>query len=538
MEGGVLLAWNGFSRNPSHDREDTVQSFIQRHSGKILGVLSGFDRLVFRGNIRWLSYLDGMGQFLWKQGVLLKGFRDYALGVTDTLKAASEQSAKDLGRPVEYLNSSRTNKEAVALKIAARDNITEGLIAVLTCVEPCKSYEIHKNREKKIQELRPRLTSCLYHYRYMIDPVFGFMNARIQTHFPFNVQICINGREWLSREMDKEGIAYERRDNCFASLANVERAQALMDRQVDTAWPTELGRIVRLLNPAHGQIFEKTPVDYYWSTYQSEWATDVMLRTPADLDEIFGPLAHHALTTFSSGDVMRFLGKKVHGSFAGEIISDFKNRPEGVRIKHFVDLNSMKAYGKQASVFRVEATVNNPAVFKAFRTAEGKPKGVRKWRPLRKGVADLHRLTEVCQAANERYLEALGSVSIPTRLADLVDKISRPVTWRGQRVRGLAPWSDDVDLVRAVARGEFCINGFRNRDLADVLVKKAATNPVERRRQSARVTRLIRMLRAHGLVRKLSGMRRYKITPHGREILTAVLAAQDVTLEQLSKAVA
>jgi hypothetical protein len=538
MEDGVLLTWNGFARNPRHDRGDAVHSFIQRHAGKILGVLSGFDRLVFRGGLRWISYLDGMNHFLSKQGVLLKDFREYALGVTSQLRIASEKSATDVGRPVEHLNSPKTNKEVVALKIAARDNVKEGLIAVLKCVEPCKSYEIYKNRETKRLELRPRLTTCLYHYRYMIDPVFGFMNARIQTHFPFNTQVCINGREWLAREMDREGISYERRDNCFAAIENMERGQALMDRQVDTAWPTELNRLARLLNPVHEEIFAKTPIDYYWSVYQSEWATDIMLRKPADLDELFGPLAHHALTTFSSGDVMRFLGRSLRGGFEGEIVSDFKDRPEGVRIKHSVDWNSVKAYGKQASVFRIETTINDPTAFRAFRTAEGKPKGERKWRPLRKGIADLHRLTQVSQAANERYGEALGSVSIPTRLADLIDKISRPITWRGQRVRGLAPWSDDVDLVRAVARGEFCINGFRNRDLADVLLKRTAKSAIERRRQSARVTRLIRMLRAHGLVRKLSGMRRYKITPHGREVLTAVLAAQDVTLEQLSKAVA
>jgi hypothetical protein len=525
------------SLEASPRKGDAVQSFIQRHASKILGVLSGFDRLVLRGTLRWLSYVDGMAQFLSKERVLLKDFRDYALGVTATLKAASERSAKEAGRPTIYLGSSRINKEAEALKVAARDKVTEGLIAVLTCVEPCATYEIHRSREKKRLELRARTTTCLYQYRYMIDPVFGFMNARIQTYLPFKVQVCINGREWLSREMDRAGITYERRDNCFASIAGVAEAQALMRKQVDTAWPTELGRVASLLNPAHGEIFKKTPIEYYWSVYQSEWATDVMFEKPSELARLYAPLALHAITRFSSGDVMRFLGKKPNGHFRGEIVSDFKDRPEGVRVKHSVGRNSVKMYDKQGSVLRVETTINDARALRTYRTPEGKPKAKRAWFRMRQGIADLHRRTEISQGSNERYLEAVASVAVPTRLGDLVTEICAPVTWRGQRVRGIAPWSKDIPLLRAVSRGEFVLNGFRNRDLNEVLFKKPAP-AAERRRRSARTTRLIRILRAHGLVRKLSGMRRFKLTPHGREIITAVLAAEDVTLEQLSKAVA
>ncbi len=519
-------------------RGDAVHSFIQRHAANILGVLSGFDRLVFRGTLRWLSYLDGVSQFLSKERILLKDFREYALGVTAALKEASERTAREAGRPVVYLGSPNVNKEAEALKIAARDNVTEGLIAVLTCVEPCTTFEIHRSREKKILELRRRTTTCLHHYRYMIDPVFGLMNARIQTYLPFRIQVCINGREWLSRDLERAGISYERRDNCFASIADLRRAQALMDQQVDTAWPKELNRLAGLLNPAHGQIFGRTPIDYYWSVYQSEWATDVMFRSASALAHAYRPVTHFAITQFSSGDVMRFLGRSLRGGFEGEIVSDFKDRPEGVRVKHSVDQNSVKTYDKQGRIWRIETTINNPRPFRVFRRPEGRPKAQRKWLRLRKGIADLHRLTKVAQGSNDRYMEALGSVTIPTRLADLVKDVVRPITWRGERVRGLAPWSKDAELLRAVARGELCINGFRSRDLSRLLFPIPATGRVEKRRRSARVTRLIRMLRAHGLVRKLSGMRRYRLTSPGREIVTAVLAAQDVTLEQLSKVVA
>lgn len=88
------------------------------------------------------------------------------------------------------------------------------MVCVLSCVEPCWSFEIHRNREKKKLELEPRYRKCLFLYHYWMHPVFGFLNARIQTWFPFPVQICLNGREWLARQM---GAARSRRSGCFAA---------------------------------------------------------------------------------------------------------------------------------------------------------------------------------------------------------------------------------------------------------------------------------------------------------------------------------
>jgi len=516
-----------------------MRSFIQRHADKIVGVLSGFDRLVFRGTLRRIAFAAGMRHFLWKRQVLLKDFAAYVQTVTQEVREASVATAKKIGRRVEYLPSSRTNKEEVALKIAERDGVSEGLICVLECVEPCMTFEVHRNREKKLLELRPRTTKCKFLYHYSIDRVFGLMNARVQTWFPFNVQVCINGREWLARTLDRQGVGYERRDNCFARIDDVEKAQTLMDRQLEIAWPKELARIARMLNPAHGRIFKGIPAGYYWSVYQSEWATDVMFRDARSLAEIYRPLVLHGITTFSSGDVMRFLGRKVTGAFQGEVVSDFKDRPEGIRLKHRAGENSVKVYDKQGSVLRAETTINDPSGFKVFRAKEGDSNGQREWLPMRRGIADLHRRAEVSQASNERYLEALAAVETSTPLGRLLGSVSRPVSWNGRRVRGLRPWAeDDLALLRAITRGEFCLNGLRNRDLQPILFEKAASTPEEQRRRSARISRKLRLLRAHGLIHKLPKSHRYRLSDRGRQLATAVLAAHELSLERLNKAAA
>ena len=160
-----------------------MKEFIAKYGGQIDGVISGFDRLVFRGHLRAMAYQEGMKQYLSLNNVLLKEFAEHALRVTDRLKQASLSAAKRLGRPVKYLPSSRISKEETARSIAAEEGITSGLVCVLTCVEPCWSFEIYRNRETKKLDLLPRPRKCLFLYHYWIHPVLGLLNARIQSWF-------------------------------------------------------------------------------------------------------------------------------------------------------------------------------------------------------------------------------------------------------------------------------------------------------------------------------------------------------------------
>ena len=261
--------------------------------------------------------------------------------VTKRLREASLSAAENLGRPALYLPGGNVDKEAMARRIAEDDRIEKGLVCVLKAVEACKSFRVvHVGGENRF-ELRLVPRKCLHLYHYMIDPLFGFMHARLQTWFPFNPQICLNGREWLARAMDKAGIGYDRLDNCFTSIDRLDEAQKLADRQVKTRWESHLNRIAKLVNPGLPDILGRFRSEYYWSLLQSEWATDIMFDDPAALASIYTPLVRHGITTFSSGDVMRFLGGKVHGCFRGQIVSDFKNRPEGIRVKHRVNHNSV-----------------------------------------------------------------------------------------------------------------------------------------------------------------------------------------------------
>jgi hypothetical protein len=264
-----------------------MQSFTAKYSDKVQGILSGFDRLIFRGSLRKIAYTIGLNGYLWANHVLLKDFGSHANEISERVKGAALRCVQESGRRIQYLQSSKDNKEEIARSIARQDHITEGPVCALTCVEPCLGFDIHRNRETKRLELVQRPRKCLYVYPYWEHPVLGWLHARIQTWFPFSIQIGMNGREWLARQMDRAGMDYQKQDNCFPWVSNWDQAQQLMDSQLQADWPKLLDGIAGALNPIHNQMFQRFPMQYYWATYQSEWATDIVFREAVDLRRLY-----------------------------------------------------------------------------------------------------------------------------------------------------------------------------------------------------------------------------------------------------------
>jgi hypothetical protein len=521
-----------------------MNGFLARHADSVTGILSGFDRLVLRGTLRALSAVEVMMQYLSSNKVLLKDFGEHVQSVSDRVKRAAYAAAAAAACPVLYLESSAIRKEDVARQLAAERHVEAGPIALLTCVEGCRSYAIHRNAETKHLELQFPIRRCLHLYRYQIHPVFGFMHVRLQTWFPFTIHVCLNGREWLSRQMDRERIGYVRKENCFTHMDDVARAQALFDQQTQAAWPALLDELRREIHPLHDEIFRDFSLNYYWTGYQSEYATDVMFRSPRDLAALMPLFVRHAMTTFGSRDVMRFLGRRVPAGggvnrrFKGEVVTDLKERPEGVCVRHRMNGNSIKMYDKHGNL-RVETTVNEPEEFLSFRTREGDPGGEKAWRRMRRGIADLHRRAEVSCQANERYLEALATVKADDSLKTVAEPLCRPVKCKGRRARAMNPLAaEDARLLESVNRGEFTINGFRNRDLRALLYPEDPSTPQEGKKRSAAVTRKIRLLRAHGLIHKAPRTHRYKVSPRGRSAIVALVVARQASIKALAEAAA
>lgn len=505
-----------------------MERFLTRHSSRIVGVVSGFDRLLFRGTLRSISFLEGMDRFLSSQRILYKDFTAFAGRITAHVRVHAEAMARDTGRPLEYLRSSSISKDARARAILTRDGITDGLVCIFSCVESCRTYTVRGDRQAKRLRLVREDRRCVFLYFYYVDPAFGLMHVRLQTWLPLTVQIYVNGRAWLARQLSAAGLACDQQDNAVIP-ADFPPTPAISDRLQTFGWDSWLTRYARRVNPWLGELFRS----YYWSVRESEFATDVIFATPADLQAIYPRLLHHAIEHFTTGDILRFLGRVVPGRFQGEAHSTLVHRPEGVRIRHWLDENSIKMYDKGARLLRVEMTLNNPDRFKVLRR---RPSDRRlAWLPLRRGIADMRRRAELGRAATARYLDALSVVGDPIPSHRLLDSVSHRITRHGRPYRPLRPISPhEAPLFRTILYGEFTLQGFQNRDLRRHLDPAVAADPVRRRQLAARVTRSLRLLRAHGLIKKVTRTRYYRITQKGHQVMTTALRFRDTDLALLA----
>ena len=518
-----------------------VERFLAQHGADVTGVIRGFDRLRLRGSLRHFYQPSFMFRHLCNVGVLLKDFGAYATSLSERVRDAAHAFAKHHGRPVRYLYSTAESKEALARHLAERDRIRTGLIAVFDCVEPCLTYFVRGDRQAHRLELKLEPGKCLHHYFYFQHPEFGLMHLRLQTWFPFQVMVCVNGRLWLARQLDRAGVNYLQRENSFVRIQDLARAQALAQAQLRVHWPTRLQELLTDCHPLAAEIGRPLAQSYYWSFDQSEYATDLMFKTPAALAAIYPALVHHGIRHFGTPEVLRFLGRtipahgRVHRLYKGAVESGLTHRPEGMRLKHYVSGNSIKIYDKHGQVLRVETTLTHPHDFRVYRAPEGTPKARKRWMILRKSVADAPRRAQVSAAANDRYLGALAAVPADTAAGDVTQSVCRPIVKNGRRYRALNPWAvNDAELLEAISRGEWILNGFRNRDVRKML-HGATSNLAERKRRAARVTRAFALLRAHRLIQKITGTHRYRVTARGRDIITAIMSARQASVPQLLK---
>jgi hypothetical protein len=495
-----------------------MNEFIIKHQDKITGMISCFDRIMFKGYLP-ISSPEGMEGFMNRQGVLFKNFKRFASSCSEGLKAHAQDTAQKAGRPFEYIYSC-VRKEELAREIALRDGITQGLVCVFSVVEACTSFKLKYGQGKpRLATSRPR---CLCLYFYYMDKEFGFMHVRLQTWFPFTIQVYINGHEWLARKMTRHGIAYTQVENAFTHIDDCKRAQRFADNFVKRQFPNILDAFARKVIPLFNDLLKG--MHYYWVIDQAEYATDILFKDRASLKDLYQKLLHHATVCFSAEDVLTFLGRKLNGNFQGEVVNEFKKRWPGARVKHRMKGNWIKMYDKHGCVLRIETVINHPYEFRVRR--EGKRQGlwVMGWYPMAKRVSNLYRYAEVCHSANRAYLEALSVIDDPSQAYQTLQQLCEPVAKNGRRRRGLNPLrKDDVKLFAAALQGENFIHGFRNSDIARYLNLPQRKDPLERKRQSARVTRLLQLLHSHRLIAKIPRTRRYRLTLHGATVMAAAV---------------
>lgn len=496
-----------------------MNTILNQFEDKINGTFSFFDRMIIKGHFRQLFSASGQKYFLSGQNVLLKDFSAYASQVTDGIVSYVEDMAVSEQRPLVYLTSAKISKEQTALNIQKDDPVSEGLICILSVVEGCQTLQPIKNAQGLLQ-LRIVNRKCKYYYFYYLDKKFGFMHVKLQTWFPFLIQVYINGREMMKHIFDENGISYKMYDNSFFEISDITKAQELADKFDSKSLCHQLDFFAHKVNPFLDTIEANLHQGYYWCVDQCEYATDVMFKSREALEDIYPSLVGHAFYDFKCTDIFSFLGRKLNKKFLGEAVSDYRKRPEGWRIKFKMKSNSIKMYDK-FSCLRVEMTINDPKEFKVYKDVNHRDgTSSKKWVPMGKSIANLYRYAEISKAANKRFLDSMQNIIPQASIEKEINGVCGKKTVKGKVVTGYNVWSEETFLLfETISDGKYLIRGFTNQDIRRALCRGNPDTPKER----GRTSRALAKLRAHGLIRKVPHSRRYLVSDKGRRVMGALI---------------
>lgn len=492
---------------------------LEQYSNKIKGKFSFFDRMIINGYLNPLMNEHSRAGALYQLGVLYKDYKSYFSAVTASIKEQIETKADDLNCPVIYLQSTKDRKEDIARSFLGDNLSHDGLICVLKTLETCKTAKVYGSDEGKLV-IKSYNTKCLHYYLYYQDKEFGFMFVKIQTWFPFNIQVYINGRELMKSVFEKNDISYKCYDNSFTALSDVVKAQELADKFDSVKLCRRLDAFAKSINPFLDTVYQAFGQGYHWCMNQCEFATDVMFKERAFLEDIYPSLVGHVFYDFTCTDVFTFMGRKPDPRFQGEAVSDYKDRPVGCRVKFKLKSNSIKMYDK-CSVLRIETTINNPREFKVYGTVHHKDgTESKRWKPMGKSISNLYRYAEVAKACNQRFLDAMVDIVPVKSTLEEISKICSSKKVNGKTVTGFNVWSPETVLImETICDGRYFINGFRNKDIRNIVFPDIK----DTRKLGGKTSRLLKKLRQHGLIKKVPKSRRYTVTSKGRRVMGALI---------------
>jgi hypothetical protein len=493
-----------------------MDTIIERYSNKIAGILSSFDRIIIQGTLPMLCYAEGMASYLRARNIRLFDYPRFAEPYRDQIRKNAERIAKDSGIEIEFMRKTSFRKDDRIAEVIKKRGTHPGLVYILSAMEMCHTYRPWHDKKTGKTFLKPDTGKCLHYYFYFIDADLGLCYVRVPTWCPFRLQFYFNGHNLLASKLRAAGIDYQMLDNAFAKVGNIKKAQNLADNLDIARLHAKLDKYAARCCPPVTALEQH----YHFSVMQVEYSTDIIFRSKDDLSPIYDAISRTAIHAVKAENVATFLGRKLTGNYRDEMGNDFHTRVEGTRIKHHMGPTSIKMYDKFGLVLRIETTVNDVSFFKHHRMVEQRDGTTTfKLAPLKKNIYSLKDLRGLLSASNRRYLEFISALEDPSVGTKALQKVSLPVTENGRTYRGFNFFSADDDLVlSSIVRGEYTISGMRNSNLQSYLPDK----------KPAWISRCLKRLRVHGLIKRVGRTYKYYLTDLGRRAVLTGLKLREM----------
>jgi len=500
-----------------------MMKLVERYRDEVAGVLSCVDRLILQGRIGIFSYADGMTRYLTARNIKIFDFIKWAEPATEAIKQHVEGLAAQAGLEIDYVRKKNFRKEQRIEEVLKERGRHPGLVWIFSALEPCTTYA-PKYSPKRKAYLVAKDKKCLHYYFYFIDEEFGLCYLRVPTWAPFRLQFYGNLHNWLATQLKQAGIENHLLDNAFVQVGDWEKAQEIADGFEVAKLHAKLEHWVKQFCP----VLQGFGESHNWTLDTVEYATDVVFHRQADLQGMYEAWVRTAIHTVKPKDIATFLGKKLNGNYQGEMGNRYNTRIEGTRIRHSMGMVSIKMYDKFGQILRIETTVKDVTFFRHYREVEQRDgTRVTKYAAMKKTIYSLGALRELVTASNQRYLAFVMQLEDPRASLEKLDRVTRKESENGRTYRGFNFFDEqDREVLEAIGQGEFCISGMQNKTLRKLLPG----------RSTEQVSRTIKRLRTHGLVKKTARSYKYYLTALGREVVASGLRLkQFVILEEFRK---
>jgi hypothetical protein len=392
-------------------------------------------------------------------------------------------------------------KDDITQEYRSRFNGTEGIVVVGKAQEKTPVFRTEKRRNPQTGQKYPwivRTTAMVNHYYfYCIDEDFGPFFLKFCTYFPYNAKLCINGHEYVKRQLAKEGIPFEALDNGVLSCANPTRLQQLCDglsaHKINALLRKWLARIPHPFTPKDRAAGYR----YDISILQAEFSLTQILDRPHTGRVFFEEVIRENLDIGRPDHVQlifeRRITKQTPGRFRTRVIT------EGVTPSLHIDYkrSRIKQYHKEGRALRTETTINDPHDFDIGKRLSNLPALRRIGFQANRRLLDVQRISQDC---------ALGE--------DAFHGVNDPIEVDGQRASGLRFADVAVQaLLSALLVFRLLPRGFSNPDLRDHWAALLGKAPDDM--SPGQMTYHLRRLRLHSLIQRIPGTHRYRVTRLG-----------------------
>jgi predicted transcriptional regulator len=454
---------------------------------------------------------------MYKNGIKIFDYPKFAEPFKESIRSNAEQIAKENGVEIEFIRKSGARKESIISDKIKKRGDHPGIVHIISAMEGCNTYRPCHDKTTGKTFLKPNTSKCLHYNFYFIDKQVGLGYVRVPTWCPFRLQVYVNGHNLLASELKQAGIKFSMIDNAFDSLGDASKAQELSDKISIEKLHRKLDKFAWQFCP----VYKDLNLRYHWSVMQAEYATDIVFKKQESLQAIYGELVATAIHTVKPENIATFLGHKLNPRYEGEVGNNYNVRIEGSRIKHSMGSVSIKMYDKFRKILRIETTSNDISFFKHFREVVHRDGTTsHQMAPLKKNIYSLSFLADNLKAANKRYLEFISAFDNKEVGRKRLEKISSPKSDNNRNYKGFNFFNvEDLMILTAIVRGEFNINGFRNKNMQKLLGFNGS-----------KISRLIKRLRVHGLIKKAANSYKYYLTKIGKETIIMAQKIKELVL--------